>query len=83
MLVLRTLERKGASSSSPSEFNISSAHHLNSADPKYSQEDYCLTVFDIQLLYLPSFNFLEAIEYNEISKEEIEKRYSLLKRTDL
>ena len=35
------------------------------------------------MLYLPSFSFLEAIEYNEISKEETEKRYSFLKRTDL
>ena len=42
-----------------------------------------MTIFDIQVLYLPSYNFLEAIEYNEISKEETEKRYSLLKRTDL
>ena len=26
---------------------------------------------------------MEAIEYNEISKEDTERRYSLLKRTDL
>ena len=48
-----------------------------------SSEDYALTVFDIQLLYLPSVNFLEAIQYNELSKEDTEKRFSLLKRTDL
>ena len=46
-------------------------------------EDYALTLFDLQLLLLPSFNFLEAIEYNEISKEETEKRFSFLKRTDM
>ena len=51
--------------------------------PLTTQEDYALSIFDIQVLYLPSFNFLEAIEYNEVSKEETEKRYSLLKRTDL
>ena len=50
--------------------------------PSHTQEDYSLTIFDIQVLYLPSFSFLEAIEYNEISKEETEKRYSFLKRTD-
>ena len=47
------------------------------------EEDYALTVFDIQLLYLPSFSFLEAIQYNELSKEDVDKRFSLLKRTDL
>ena len=52
-------------------------------DLSMKQEDYSLTIFDIQVLYLPSFSFLEAIEYNEISKEETEKRYSFLKRTDL
>ena len=35
------------------------------------------------MLYIPSVNHLEAIEYNEISKEDTERRYSLLKRTDL
>ena len=51
--------------------------------PLVDKEDYALTVFDIQLLYLPSFNFLEAIEYNELSKEDVDRRFSLLKRTDL
>jgi hypothetical protein len=55
----------------------------SSLTPSFTQEDYALTMLDIQVLYLPSFSFLEAIEYNEISKEETEKRYSLLKRTDL
>ena len=45
--------------------------------------EYALTMFDIQMLYIPSVNHLEAIEYNEISKEDTERRYSLLKRTDL
>ena len=40
-------------------------------------------MFDIQTLYIPSVNHLEAIEYNEISKEDTYRRYSLLKRTDL
>ena len=35
------------------------------------------------MLYIPSVNHLEAIEYNEISKEDTDRRYSLLKRTDL
>ena len=75
MNVLRVLENKSYNSfGDPSRLS-----HL----PTYAQEDYALTIFDIQVLYLPSFNFLEAIEYNEISKEETEKRYSFLKRTDL
>ena len=34
-------------------------------------------------MYLPSFNILEAIEYNEVGKEEVDRKFSLLKRTDL
>ena len=49
----------------------------------HDTQEYALTVFDIQMLYIPSINHLEAIEYNEISKEDTERRYSLLKRTDL
>jgi hypothetical protein len=40
-------------------------------------------MFDIQVLYIQQLAQLEQVLYNDISKEEIDRLFSVVRRTDL
>lgn len=47
-------------------------------------EEYKFKAFDLQVLYIPSVKELENTEYGEgVSKDDIERGYALLRRTEI
>jgi hypothetical protein len=40
-------------------------------------------MFDIQVIYIQQLAQLEQVLYNDISKEEIDRLFSVVRRTDL
>lgn len=56
---------------------------VNKLQTVKDREEYIFTIFDLQLLYINSTNHLEVILFNEVNKDEIERQFSILRRSDI